>query len=753
MKNRIIAISAVLLLVCSAAHARKVTGKVVSGDERLSGVIVTDGENFTRTKKNGKFAFDIKDDAEFVYIVTPSGYAGEWSSGIPAFYKRAEGQDSFTFELKKMETAGSYSIIAVSDPQSRNEKHFAKFAGKPLEDLCRTAGSLEGEAVGIVLGDICWDVLPLLEDYKKEIVRTGIPFYPVVGNHDHDRNASGDINATAAYRKAMCPENYAFFIGNDVVIVVDNIIYDTDKKYVEGYADHVINWVKGLEKLIPEDSDLYIAQHSPVRKRRHTDNRKIKNADEIFDIVRGHNTTFISGHSHVNMNYEFEDGIVDHNVAAICGAWWDTEHCTDGTPRGYKVYTKADGRLKWYYKPVDYGKDHQVEVFRPGQSPMHPNSVVLNVWDWDSQWKVTWFEDGRPMGVLKPVYGISPQYINEIKAVYHDSGKNTPDYKQATQGLHYFVATPSQYAKTVTVAVESRFGQKWAYTVDMTDYVDVQAHRGGAGLMPENTVAAMKNALDMGVNTLELDLQISADGQVVVSHDAYFHSRYGIRPDGSHILKSEPKEYIYTMPYDSVTKYDVGSRPSEVWKEKKCMPAVKPLASDLIDFVESYTKEMGYSPVRYNIEVKSRDADGEGKNWPAYDAFVDACAKLLISKHLDDRLVVQCFDVRALNFMHEKYPELILSYLVGAKDKDFDTYMAKLKFTPQWLSPHYTNVDEELIRRCREAGMKIVPWTADEPEDIRRMLDLKVDALISNYPDRVLMQTRGFTFPVLPDVK
>ena len=76
------------VLICSAAQARKVSGIVTSGEEKLSAVIVTDGKNFTQTKPNGKFKFEIEDDAQFVYIITPSGYAGDWSSGVPAFYQQ-----------------------------------------------------------------------------------------------------------------------------------------------------------------------------------------------------------------------------------------------------------------------------------------------------------------------------------------------------------------------------------------------------------------------------------------------------------------------------------------------------------------------------------------------------------------------------------------------------------------------------------------------------------------------------------------
>ena len=498
-------------------------------------------------------------------------------------------------------------------------------------------------------------------------------------------------------------------------------------------------------KYVPADAEIYVAQHSPLAGR--DNGKRILGTSDMLNLLEGYKTLFLSGHNHQSKPYTYGKDVTEHNIAAICGTWWDAYHCADGSPRGYKIYTKEAGKLTWYYKAIGHDKNFQVEIFKPGQTLKHPNSVIANVWDWNPDWKIEWYEDGKPMGRMDKVREYSPLHIAEMKAKYEALGQEPSSWKGTKAAEHYFAATPSQYAKTVTVSVTNPFGQTWVYDVDMTDYVDVQAHRGGAGLMPENTIEAMKHALDLGVNTLELDLQISQDGQIVVSHDPYFHHRYAIRPDGSHIQKEDPKEYIYTMPYSEVVKYDVGSRPSEVWPEKACVKTVKPLASDLIDFVENYVKEKGLSPVRYNIEIKSKDAKGEGQNWPTYDRFVSECCKFLHSKHLGDRLVVQSFDVRALNYMHEKYPEFILSYLVDAKAGEFDAFMARLKFTPQWLSPHFSITDEALVQKCREKGMKIVPWTVDKPEDITRILDLKVDAIISNYPDRVLQQTRGYLVP------
>ena len=272
---------------------------------------------------------------------------------------------------------------------------------------------------------------------------------------------------------------------------------------------------------------------------------------------------------------------------------------------------------------------------------------------------------------------------------------------------------------------------------DKKPVIDVQAHRGGAGLMPENTISAMKNALDLDVNTLEFDLQLSKDGQVVVSHDNYFHPRYATRPDGTLIQEEDPKEYLYTMPYDSIVRYDVGLRPVERWPGQVKIAEVKPLASDLIDFTESYAKK----PVNYNIEIKSWPGEGEGTLWPDYKTFCDTCIPLLLSKNLGDRLIVQCFDTRALNYMHEKWPGLILSYLTEDYDGgDIEQLLKNLTFTPQWWSPESSVVTPENVAWCHAHGIGVVPWTVDDPAEMKRLVDCGVEAIISNYPD-ILIET------------
>lgn len=744
--KRIALIISLLLLSAAYLSARKVTGMVSCGETGLSGVIVTDGTNFTVTNGKGKFAFDISSNADFVYVITPAGYTADCSSGTPEFYLPANGEKEFRFGLVKTTDSKDYRLIAIADPQTQSMKHFRKFCDKPLADLVSSAHiSTENfNTIGIVLGDICWDSMEILPMFKEEIKKTGIPFYCAIGNHDHKKELQGDYETSSVFRSVFGPENYAFFIGNDVMIVLDNVVYNTEKKYREGYTDGQIKWVKELLRLIPADSHVYVAQHCPLYRWWKDD--YTMNGQKMLDAFNGRKVTFLSGHTHINNNFIYSDNAREFNIAALCGSWWATKHCNDGTPGGYKVFEKKGDSFRWYYKSVGRDKYFQCEIFAPGQFMMHPNSVVANVWDYDPDWTVEWYQDGKYMGRMKQAIEISPYYTKEISTVYKGNLAKIPTYKLPRPNNHYFTAEPDQYANNVTVVVRDGFGHEWKNDIMMNSYVDVQAHRGGAGLMPENTLYSMQNAIDMGVNTLELDLQVSADGQVVVSHDAYFHSRYATRPDGSIVGKNDPKEYIYTMPYSEIKKYDVGNRVSEVWPEKACIPAYKPLANELLDFTEGYAAKTGRSPMRYNIEIKCRAGKAEGKDWPEYHEFVDKCMEVMLSKGLGDRLVVQCFDVRALNYMHEKYPQVKLSYLTGTKDKVFEEYMGKLNFVPDWISPHYSNVDAEFCKKAHEIGMKIVPWTVDEPEDIQRMIDLKVEAIISNYPDRLLRATRGYYF-------
>ncbi len=267
--------------------------------------------------------------------------------------------------------------------------------------------------------------------------------------------------------------------------------------------------------------------------------------------------------------------------------------------------------------------------------------------------------------------------------------------------------------------------------------LDVQGHRGGRGLMPENSFPAMINAVKLGVRTLELDCVISKDNQVVVSHDTYMSGDFMTKPDGSQITKAEEKNLlIYNMPYDSVKRYDGGMKQHLQFPAQKKLKTYKPLLSELIDSVEHYIKINHLKPVCYNLEIKSAPA-GDGLNHPKPDAFVKLVMDVLTKKKVTQKFTIQSFDVRALQELHKKYPKQTLSYLVFNKDT-FANHIAKLGFTPQIISPYYTAIDSVFVVQAHEAKVQVLPWTVNDEDEMKKMAELKVDGMISDYPDKLV---------------
>ncbi len=275
--------------------------------------------------------------------------------------------------------------------------------------------------------------------------------------------------------------------------------------------------------------------------------------------------------------------------------------------------------------------------------------------------------------------------------------------------------------------------------------IDIQAHRGGMALYPENTIEAMLNALDWGVNTLELDLGVSKDKKVVVTHDLYMDHRYVTTPEGKTIKKKGEKNIkLYHMDYDSIKQYNTGLIGDPRFNQRTKMDTHKPLLSDLIDATEAYAKTNNLKLPYYNIEIKSRP-NYDGVFAPHYIEFTDLVMEVILSKNINERINIQCFDTRTLEYLHKTYPQIRLAYLVGKDMISLEDAMSKISFIPEIFSPHYEVVNKKLVKDVHKRGMTILPWTVDNLEDIQAMVDLKVDGLITNYPDRAVKLIRFST--------
>lgn len=271
--------------------------------------------------------------------------------------------------------------------------------------------------------------------------------------------------------------------------------------------------------------------------------------------------------------------------------------------------------------------------------------------------------------------------------------------------------------------------------------VSIEGHRGARGHLPENTIPSFLLALDQGADTLEMDVVVSGDKKVVVSHEPWFAAAISLDPAGKRIPKEIEREHnIYQMKYAQVAKYDVGSIGNADFPGQRKQKAVKPLLEDVIKQAESHAKKKGLPPVRYNIEIKS-DPKGDRLFHPEPTEFAKLVVDVITKQMIDGRSIIQSFDVRSLQAVKELAPNMPLALLVSAAGPP-QANLDKLGFTPNTYSPNFSLLNEDLVRFCREKGMRLVPWTVNEVADLEKIAKFDIDGVITDYPDRAVQVFR-----------
>ena len=273
-------------------------------------------------------------------------------------------------------------------------------------------------------------------------------------------------------------------------------------------------------------------------------------------------------------------------------------------------------------------------------------------------------------------------------------------------------------------------------TTYQRDAFDLQGHRGCRGLMPENTIPAMLHAVDLGVTTLELDVVITKDKKVILSHEPWFGKEITTLPDGSYIGERTERTYnIFWMTYEQTKDFDVGMKPHPRFPLQKKMKVCKPLLEAVFDSVNQAMMTRKRPPLQYNIETKT-NPEGDGVFHPKPAEFVDLLMEVINKKGMADFVTIQSFDFRTLQYVHEKYPTIKTAMLVEDYDKlSLDDQIRKLGFTATIYSPHYSLVNAALVKQCHEKGMKLIPWTVNDKKTINMLKDLGVDGVISDYPN------------------
>jgi glycerophosphoryl diester phosphodiesterase len=262
--------------------------------------------------------------------------------------------------------------------------------------------------------------------------------------------------------------------------------------------------------------------------------------------------------------------------------------------------------------------------------------------------------------------------------------------------------------------------------------LDLQGHRGARGHAPENTLPGFELALSMGVTTLELDVGVTRDGVVVIHHDRGLNPDITRGPDGQWLTLPGP--LIKDVTFAQLQRYDVGRiKPGSDYAKR--FPHQKPMDGARIPRLSDLFK---VSPsVRFNIETKI-SADAPHDTLPP-EAFTRALIAEVRKAGVAARTTIQSFDWRTLKVVEQEAPEIATAYLTGSRNAEPETVRAA---GGRIWSPDFQTLTPQTLASARRLGLKVIAWTVNERADIARMLDMKVDGIISDYPDRVREETK-----------
>jgi len=301
--------------------------------------------------------------------------------------------------------------------------------------------------------------------------------------------------------------------------------------------------------------------------------------------------------------------------------------------------------------------------------------------------------------------------------------------------------------------------------------VEIQGHRGARGLAPENTIPAFSRALALGVDTLELDVAVTRDGVVVVAHDPFLNPNFTRGPDGRWLEGKGPA--INELTYEELARYDVGRlKPGTGYAQQyPDQVAVDGTRMPRLADVFALVRDAGDARVRFNIETKLSPLAPQETLAP------EPLARALIAEvrraGVEKRTTIQSFDWRTLQVVRKEAPEIVTGYLT-ARQKFLDnicagagTPAAPAACAPSpWTagfqlrehgsipamiraaggrvwSPFHQDIDAAAVKQAHALDLRVVPWTVNDAARAQELLDMGVDGIITDRPDRITPLVRG----------
>ncbi len=252
----------------------------------------------------------------------------------------------------------------------------------------------------------------------------------------------------------------------------------------------------------------------------------------------------------------------------------------------------------------------------------------------------------------------------------------------------------------------------------------VEGHRGARWVLPENTLPAMRHAMEMGADVLEMDLSVTKDNVLVLSHDAVMNPAICKGPDGM-------SRVIRELTLKEIKQFDCGWAPNPGFPAQQALPGTR--MPTLEEVFQEFSAVEGFD---FNIETKIDPRKPELA--PAPDEFARLLVEVVRKYKMERRVIVQSFDFRTLLAVKKLAPELRRSALLGMGEESF-LETAKRAGDAPIVSPHFRLVTPAKVKQAQEAGLKIVPWTANTPAEWQPLVDAGVDSIITDNPQGLIL--------------
>lgn len=461
------------------------------GDELgnpIPGVVISDGFTCALTDQKGVYQMKRNTAASFVFYSTPAEYEVATSSSTiktANFYTPLTNIKRYDFKLKRLSAVESeFNLICIGDPQVTNVQELNRFKDETISDIKKHLLSNNKPSYAIALGDIVGDKPMLLDQIKVILGSAGVPLFTTIGNHDKVASSgSNDPRNANDFTKVFGPLNYSFNRGNVHFVCLDNVIYSNSSSYSGGFTDSQIEWLKADLSHVPKSKMVVVYYHIPIRN-----SSSVANRAKMLEALTGFSEVHLMcGHTHYTENFNITSPIkaFEHIHGATCGSWWRSTLNGDGTPNGYAVYEIKGAKFSnWYYKPVNLPQEFQIRLHRAditygggyGQFAYGQvaNSIIANVWNADSEWKIEAFENGINKGSLTK---LSTSLKDAWTLGYHIGvlNRNPDNYSPASKHLYLYTLQNPEAA--LEIRATDRFGTVYKQTEIVYGYETASSYK------------------------------------------------------------------------------------------------------------------------------------------------------------------------------------------------------------------------------------------------------------------------------------